>query len=467
VLPKEFAKIPGVEVVYKSHLELYLKGDADVIGKVKKMLVIENTGVTKQLQQLRTTHPRSPKHAQSIAFRIRELQESQFITPFAEIDDNTLSVPPGYWYLGEMVGKDNLSNIKAVTQGDERYYQKEIVEELLKYKRSSVCAATGIGKSLVLRNLAVSYYLAGKKVLICVPSIELLEQTAKKIDEGLVKYGAKCGRLGNGKKPKDGSRVVISTIQSAINICDNFDAVCFDEAHTTAAPTYLEVAAGAANAEYMHGLTATINRPDGLTPLIHAWSGPVVYNYDYRKAVKDEYLSPINYFQKMAPGVYPYVSNNVTAITQYIKLHSCPTYINYVAQVVKNSLDAGRKTLVLFKSNECCEALAKVMGCESASGEYRKPLYDFKAGKTNLLIANTILVGTGIDVPDISSIIFCAAGTSEIVFMQSMGRGTRLFPGKKDCIVVDVVPAHHKYIAQGNIRKAIVAKNITTQEVSS
>lgn len=422
------------------------------------MLTVHNTSIRTQIQQLKKITPNSAKHAASINWKLKELEPKQTHELFAENPDGSLSVPPGFWYLGEMKSEAHKNDISPVLMGDERYYQKEIVNELLKYKRSCITACTGSGKSRVIRDIVTSYVNAGKRVLVCVPSIELLSQTAKTIDSGLEHFGFdKCGQLGNGKRPKDGKMAVISTIQSALNIVDIFDVILFDELHVIAAESYQKVAAGALRAQYMHGLTATIDRPDGLTPLIYAWCGKCVYEYSYERAVGDGFLAPIKYFPRTVHSAAR-TSNNMQPIKEYIALHSDALFIEKIAELVNKSLDHGRKTLVLFKASECGEKLAEKMNTQAVNGKYRKPLKDFIAGKTDLLIGNTALLSTGWDCPEISSIIFVASGTSEIMLLQSIGRGTRIAPNKKDCIVVDVSVDHPKYLNQGRSRKDVAVK---------
>jgi superfamily II DNA or RNA helicase len=447
------SKIAGISIDYTSNIELTATGNSVSLEALKATLTVTNKSVARQISELQKKIPSSPKHAAAIAWKVKELEAQKTHTLYAENEDGSLSLPPGFWYLGDIRGTSHLNTVKPVLLGDERYYQQEIVAELLRYKRSCVVAATGTGKGRLIRDLVLSYVEAGKRVLVCVPSIELLSQTAEVIDSGLVARGhARCGKLGAGKSPKEGSMCVISTIQSAINIVDRFQCVIADELHVIAAESYQRVAAGAVSAEFFHGLTATIDRPDGLTPLIYAWCGPPVYKYPYQKAVKDGFLSPIKYHTRRihsAARTYP----NMHSTKEYIAVHSADGFIAEVAKITNNSLRAGRKTLVLFKASECCEKLAALLGTQAANGNYRKPLEDFKQGKTDLLIGNTSLLSTGLDIPQIAAIIFVAAGTSEILFMQSMGRGTRIAEGKKDCVVVDVVPDHRKFIRQGEVRR--------------
>lgn len=451
----QLKKIDGISIDYTSNIELTATGNSTSLSVLKAMLTIKNKSIEAQLSSMKRIVPRSQRHAMAIHAQMEELKAKEIHTAWAENPDGSLSIPPGYWFLGDIKGSSHLGDVSPVFMEDERYYQKEIVSELLKYKRSSVVAATGVGKSRIIRDLVISHRKAGRRVMVCVPSIELLDQTADTVDSGLAFIGdVRCGRLGDGKKPKDGAMVVLSTIQSAINFVDRFEVVIFDELHVIAAESYQAVAAAAISAQYMHGLTATIDRPDGLTPLIHAWCGPTVYSYPYKKAVEDEFLSPIKYYSRMLTS-NARVHKNMHSIKEYIAVHSDKTFIDELESIVQKSLAAGRKTLVLFKASECCDALAARLGISAASGAFRKPLDDFKKGKAQLLIGNVALLSTGWDCPQISSIIYVASGTSEIVFMQSIGRGTRICEGKKDCVVIDVSADHGKYINQGKVRKRI------------
>lgn len=448
----QLKKIAGLELNYTSNIELTATGNPGVLEIVKNMLTITNVSIKKQIADLRKIVPNSTKHGFIINQKIQELAPKEITQMWAENEDGSLSIPPGYWFLGDMKSPKHENRTIPALLGDERYYQKEIVEEMLKYKRSCVTAATGVGKSLIIRDLVLSYAKAGKRILICVPSIELLDQTADAVNRGLDSQNLpKCSKMGNGKKPKDGSMVVMSTIQSAINIVDRFDVIIFDELHVVGAESYQAVAAGALNAEYMHGLTATIDRADGLTPLIYAWCGKIVYEYTYKKAVSDGFLSPIRFFPRVVESKAR-VYKGMHSVKEYIAVHSDKTFIDNLEQMVRKSLNSGRKTLVLFKASECCDALAARLGVPAANGTFRKPLEDFKQGKSELLIGNIALLSTGWDYPPMSCIFFVAAGSSEITFMQSCGRGTRLYPGKKDCIVIDVSADHNKYINQGKVR---------------
>lgn len=79
-----------------------------------------------------------------------------------------------------------------------------------------------------------------------------------------------------------------------------------------------------------------------------------------------------------------------------------------------------------------------------ASGETPKPeraktLGQFKAGKLQLL-ANCALWTEGMDAPNISCVIMARPTKSDLVYVQAVGRGLRLHPGKRDCLIMDFAP---------------------------
>jgi len=452
----DFTCIPGTTGKYITSAELVISGNIASITEAKKRLTIVNLAAQKELAQLKKTVHRNVRHLYAMKKRHAELLETVETKCFAEREDGSLSIPPGFWFLCESVAGHE-STVQPVALGGERYYQVEIVKEALKYKRSSIVAATGSGKSIIIRNLTLSLVKAGMRVVVVVPSIELLTQTFKTIKAGCDQFDIDCGMLGGGKKPKDGVTVLVTTAQSALNYIDRFQAVICDEAHLVAAATYQDLAIATINSMHFHSLTATIERPDGLTPLIHAWAGKVVYSYSYKQAVSDGFLAPVKYYQKEVKS-NAQVRPNTHMTKEYIAVHSDPHFIGELATMVKSSLAKGRPTLVLFKASECCNKLAKALGVEAASGEYRKPFYDFRDGKTELLIGNTALLGVGIDAPRISTIIYVASGVSEITFMQAVGRGTRIAAGKADCVVVDVVPNNRKFINMAGARMQIAKR---------
>lgn len=590
-----FEPIADTVGYYSSPYELIIKGSIVAEAKIRKMLTVVNTSVQQQISILRNKKPYSPAHAEQISEQIRELLPKEITKCYAETDEG-LSVPPGnYWMCKTLEGTEHLSDIQPVFFGHERYYQTAAVTEMLKYKRAAAMLITGSGKSLIISVLCRSLAAVGHRVIVIVPSKELLYQTFNPIKEH---SGLNVSLLGDGKIPKPGCQVLISTAQSALNYVDAYSAVITDECFVAdtivgtkkicdvkvgdwvpsfdpvtfvvtyemviatssktfegelievktksgekalctpnhpfltdknkftpagelkegdtvyfalndvlkktkiksinslkvvkplilynlqvvknqtyiangiavhncqyvPAKTYQDICTMAIRAKHFYALSGSPERPDGTTQLLWNFYGKLVYEYSAQQAIRDGYICPIKYVQYFVPVSDLYKIPKMP-IKEYIALHSRDPYIEKVYDLVGQSLDKGRKTLVLFKSNECCKKLADKLGVEAANGDYRAPFYAFKRGDTNLLIANISLLGVGIDVPDISAIIYCAGSQSEISVVQAFGRAVRIKPGKKDAVIADVIPydlihqtTRDKWKNKGNFRKYIASR---------
>lgn len=61
-----------------------------------------------------------------------------------------------------------------------------------------------------------------------------------------------------------------------------------------------------------------------------------------------------------------------------------------------------------------------------------------QTGETRVL-ANVAVLSEGVDVPSVSCIVMATPTRSQVKYAQAVGRGLRTFPGKDDCLVIDVV----------------------------
>jgi superfamily II DNA/RNA helicase len=62
----------------------------------------------------------------------------------------------------------------------------------------------------------------------------------------------------------------------------------------------------------------------------------------------------------------------------------------------------------------------------------------FRAGQLDL-VATVDLFNEGVDVPDVDLIVFMRATHSRRIFVQQLGRGLRISPGKSKVVVLDFV----------------------------
>lgn len=154
-----------------------------------------------------------------------------------------------------------------------RDYQVEAVDAVVKNGGGVVVAGTGTGKTVIGLELARRL---DTPTLFLVHTQSLLNQTIEAVRE---KLGIEPGVIGGGKWKPDWFTVgMLQTISSrgARELRDAFGLVIMDEAHHCPAETFAEVMQQF-TARYRVGLTATPDRKDGLTPILHAVIGREVF----------------------------------------------------------------------------------------------------------------------------------------------------------------------------------------------
>jgi len=116
-----------------------------------------------------------------------------------------------------------------------------------------------------------------------------------------------------------------------------------------------------------------------------------------------------------------------------------------VAEIVKHSLD--RKSILLFCTGvEHAEHMSELMNsvgidCEVITGgtntnERDSIISKFRSGRLRALASVNVL-SVGFDAPNVDMIAMLRPTLSPIIYVQQCGRGLRISPNKKDCLVLD------------------------------
>ena len=69
----------------------------------------------------------------------------------------------------------------------------------------------------------------------------------------------------------------------------------------------------------------------------------------------------------------------------------------------------------------------------------------FSEGKLKALIGTNGIVGEGVDTRAAEYIIIAGLGKSKNQFMQQIGRGVRVYPGKDSCKIITFLDKSHKW----------------------
>lgn len=349
-----------------------------------------------------------------------------------------------------------------------RNYQQQAVTATLNHFRHShesaiIVLPTGSGKSLVIAELA---RLARGKLLILTHVQELVEQNHAKFEA----LGLTAGLFSAGLGKRDNqAQVTFASIQSIANSLSEFEQhfslVIIDECHrvnnnqNSQYQQVIQTLKERNPALMLLGLTATPYR------LGEGW----IYRFDYRGFVRDTkdaafihciYELPLSQLIRegyLTPPVcidaalhhYDFSSlMNLDSSNKKETLNHLLRKYPRVTQAITEEvveIAKSRRGVMLFAAsvehaNEICSYLpsdqsAIITG--STDSKTRQQLIDAFRQQQLKFLVNISVLTTGFDAPHVDLIAILRPTESVSLYQQIAGRGLRLYPGKKDCLIID------------------------------
>lgn len=311
--------------------------------------------------------------------------------------------------------------------------------------RTLLVLPTGTGKTIVFASVAADQVRSGDRVLILAHRGELLEQAADKLKRstGLVcaveKAESTC--LDSWFRVTVGS---VQTLQRPARLerfpRDYFSTIIIDEAHHAITDGYRRILDHFAGAKVL-GVTATPDRGD-MRNLGEVFDS-LAYEYKLTDAIREGYLCRILAqtipLQLDISGVA--LSGGDYAVGELGT--ALDPYLSQIAAEMQTHCK-GRKTVVflpLIKTSQKFRDLLNAVGFSAAevngqSDDRKQVLADFDAGKYNVL-CNSMLLTEGWDCPSVDCVVILRPTKVRSLYSQMVGRGTRLFPGKSDLLLLD------------------------------
>ena len=354
-------------------------------------------------------------------------------------------------------------------------YQQEILDnleaerEVYGHYRNLVVAATGVGKTIVAafdyKRFSEEREKEGKtaRLLFVAHRKEILEQSIQKFQEVLNDFN--FGELYvDGRKPTNIEHLFIS-IQSFNSAhlnqwttTDYYDYIVIDEFHHAAANSYQELLAYY-QPGILLGLTATPDRMDG-KDILKYFDGRTASKMLLGEAIDRNLLSTFQYFGitdeidyrkcKWTRGRYD-TSELEKIYTADIK--RCALVLNSVQKYVADMNDvkglgfcvsvAHADYMALYFNNHGVPAIS--LSAKSMDDIRDDAKQDLISGKIKFIFV-VDLYNEGVDIPQVNTILFLRPTESATVFLQQLGRGLRLNPGKDCLTVLDFIgQANKKY----------------------
>lgn len=348
-----------------------------------------------------------------------------------------------------------------------RPYQTEAVQSLWTYFATKtgnpvIAMPTGTGKSIVIASFLETIYrnYPDQKVLILTHVKELISQNHSKLVA--LWPNAPAGIFSSGLKRKDtADPIIFGGIKSVVDHVKRFGFVhllIIDEAHLVSPKEETMYSRLIAELKKVNpllkviGLTATPWRlghgkitDDGIfTDICFDITSMGAFN----RLIQEGYLSPLVPISTEllldVSGVHKTGGDFNAGELQFATNKDDITFAA-LSETIKHGAD--RKHWLIFATGiEHAENIASMLNtmgvsCKSVHSKMPEKLRDKNIaewinGEYTAVVNNGILT-TGIDFPALDLIVMLRATMSTVLWVQMLGRGTRPWQGKENCLVLD------------------------------
>jgi DNA repair protein RadD len=351
-----------------------------------------------------------------------------------------------------------------------RPYQQKSVDAAIEYFRRDrspavIVLPTGAGKSLVIAELA---RIARGNVLVLAHVKELVEQNHAKFES----YDLKAGIFSAGLERKDkGHKVTFGSIQSVARAPEDFfkefSLLVIDECHRISLEEETQY-------QFIINKLKEINPSIcilGLTATPYRLGMGWIYNFHHHGIVRTQekrlfkeciYELPLSYMIRnkyLTPPVkvdspvacYDFSSLELSNTTGKFTMADVedllsdqkrvtPGIIGNIVEQAKDRLGVMIFTSTVRHAKEVLSLLpsdsSMLVTGDTPDDERDEIISKFKNQELKFLV-NVSVLTTGFDAPHVDLIAILRPTESISLYQQIIGRGLRLYEGKKDCLILD------------------------------
>lgn len=362
-------------------------------------------------------------------------------------------------------------------------HQKQILDKLTVIReggitRNLIVAATGTGKTVIS---AFDYKLfteqreGAHRLLFVAHREEILKQALKTYRSVL--QDANFGELWVGdSRPERGLEYLFISVQTFNSqYADIFshleegfyDYLVIDEAHHLVAESYRKILSKF-KPQLLVGLTATPERMDG-SSLLPDFQNQISAEIRLPKALDEGLLTPFQYLcisdetdltdEDLMQGDR-YIATKITdKLCNMERVQLIVRKLQYYLPDENRCRALGfcaTKVHAKYMSDEFCKLGLKAAYLTSDNDAERRTLNKkLASGQINYLFVVDIF-NEGVDIPEVDTLLFLRPTESLTIFLQQLGRGLRLYPGKTQLTVFDfVAQLNQKYDFAGRFRSLL------------
>jgi superfamily II DNA or RNA helicase len=399
--------------------------------------------------------------------------------------DNTISIPRyfGTKKYGNCKYTDTIKKANFKFLGELRDTQKDVYDtslnKILNNGGGLISLCCGGGKTVISLALAVTLKL---KTLVLVHKTFLLDQWVERIQQFT---NAKIGTIRQKKIDVKRKDIVVGMLQSISmidydpSIFDEFGLVIYDECHHVASRVYSN-ALFKTGCKYTIGLSATPERADGMTHVIHSFLGESLYKLEMKPnknvcVTVFHYISDDNKFKEIKTNIKGYLKpSSPIMITNICEIESRNNFIVEIINVVRKLNE--RKILILSGRIAHLEILKNKVDAfiksEEQEGlieenEFKTSFYFGKSTQkerkdaelnADIIFASFEMAHEGLDIDRLNTIILASPKSSII---QAIGRIMRKekTSGRDYPLIIDMSDNLSMFPSQGLKRRKHYVQN--------
>ena len=333
-----------------------------------------------------------------------------------------------------------------------RAYQIEAVNRVLSNKRVLLLSPTASGKSLIIYILVRYLKL---KTLILVPTISLVSQMYNDFREYGWDVANNCHTVVAGRDKGSELPVIISTWQSIYKMqqkyFEQYELVIGDEAHGFKSRSLTSIMTKCINAKYRVGTTGTLDGTQTHKLVLEGLFGKVHKVTSTKKLIDAKHLSAfqINAIVLKHPDSICFDLKNINYQEELEYLIGSEARNKFIVNLA-NSMNGN--TLLLFRFVEKHGRILYDMIKKGARGDRKiffvyggtdadtreQIRYVVESERDAIIVASYGVYSVGVNIRNLSNIIFSSPSKSRIRNLQSIGRGLRKLKGKKIATLYDI-----------------------------
>jgi len=343
-----------------------------------------------------------------------------------------------------------------------RPYQNKAVEyaidNLFKEGNSLIVAGTGAGKTIMLSETIRRFVNAFKSKFDRFPHTLVLVHRNEIHNQNLTKFKWVAPSIATSEIVATRKSIkglvhfgMVQTVTNIINDLPTFDLIVVDEAHHSMANSYLSIINknkdNTDNQVYVLGVSATPNRGDKL-PLIDLFNN--FYQITTKFLIDSHYLVRpkfIDLTPKFGADI-GYLNKNV----DWDSIEGIQLMNKLIDDYLVNK-EPG-KTIIFAPNHKICTLIKDNLESRGRTPAYLSngisddervyELEKFEKGDAEELI-NVDIATEGYDFPELRNVVDFDTNGNETQWIQKVGRGLRISPGKTGCTVIDFGGNLHLY----------------------